>query len=402
MLASNCRFPSRSHPTITPLQRAALIALLIAVGGLTSLGLTMLTSTSMWVPGVENSYHFIGRQAQMALLGLAVCFALVFVPIDFLRKTAPVVWIATVVALGLCFMPGVGVEIFGSKRWIDLPGLPQIQPSEIAKISIFLCLAAWYARWQTEIRTFWRGFVMPGIIAGIPVGLILLETDAGTAIALAAATGALMFVAGARLPYLSLASIAGLSGAVFFLITDANRWARIHGWLNLDDPALRLGINHQHLRALYALGNGGPEGVGLGNSVEKFGTLTLAHSDFVYPVIGEELGLLGTLGVIILFGTVLLSGSAIALQAKPLFNRLLGLGVTIVLVFPAIMHIAVTTAVMPNDGVPLPFVSYGGTGLVFSFIAVGILCRIHRESVQEVERKEAYPLARQTRLAVKL
>lgn len=384
------------------MQRTALITLLVAVGGLTALGLTMLTSTSMWVPGVEDPYRFISRQAQMAVLGIFLCVVIFFTPIDFLRKLAPAIWIATVIALGLCFVPGVGVEIFGSKRWINVPGLPQIQPSEFAKITIFLCMAAWYARWQTEIRTFWRGFAIPGVIAGVPILLILAETDAGTAIALAAATGAIMFVVGARLPYLGVSAIAGLVGAVFFLVTDANRWARIHGWLNLHDPELRLGINHQPLRALYALGNGGPSGVGLGNSVEKFGTLTLAHSDFIYPVIGEELGLLGTLGVIVLFAAILLGGVAISLNAKPLFHRLLGLGVTIVLVFPAIMHIAVTTSVMPNDGVPLPFVSYGGTGMVFSFIAVGILCRIHRESAMEVEKQETYPLVRQTRLAVKL
>lgn len=384
------------------MQRTALIALIVSVGLLTTLGLTMLTSTSMWVPNVENSYHFISRQAQMAVLGICLCITILFVPIVFLRKCAPIIWIGTVIALALCFVPGVGVEIFGSKRWINLPGLPQLQPSEFAKVAIFLCMAAWYARWQTEIRTFWRGFVVPGIIAGIPILLILAETDAGTAIALAAATGAIMFVVGARMPYLGASAIVGIFAAGFFLVSDANRWARIHGWMNLHDPELRLGINHQPLRALYALGNGGPAGVGLGNSVEKFGTLTLAHSDFIYPVIGEELGLLGTLGVIVLFATILLGGVAISLNAKPIFHRLLGLGVTIVLVFPAVMHIAVTTSVMPNDGVPLPFVSYGGTGMVFSFIAVGILARIHRESSMDSEKQHTYPLTRQTRLAVKL
>jgi len=384
------------------LQRTALIALIVSVGLLTTLGLTMLTSTSMWVPGVENSYHFISRQAQLTVLGIALCIATIFAPVDLLRKAAPIIWLATVIALALCFVPGIGVEIFGSKRWINLPGLPQVQPSEFAKIAIFLCLAAWYARWQTEIRTFWRGFAIPGIIAGIPIGLILMETDAGTAIALAAATGAIMFVVGARVPYLVLTAIIGICGAGLFLVSDANRLARIHGWMNLHDPELRLGVNHQHLRALYALGNGGPGGVGLGNGVEKYGTLTLAHSDFIYPVIGEELGLPGTLGVIILFTAILLGGVAISLNAKPPFHRLLGLGVTIVLVFPAIMHIAVTTATMPNDGVPLPFVSYGGTGLVFSFIAIGILCRIYRESSMDSEKQNVYPLTRQTRLAVKL
>ena len=382
--------------------RAAFIILIASVGLLTALGLTMLTSTSMWVPGVDNPYHFITRQSQMAVIGIVLCIAATFTPIDLLRRAAPTIWIATTILLALCFVPGIGVEIFGSKRWIQLPGLPQIQPSEFAKITIFLCIAAWYARWQTEIHTFWRGFVIPGIIAGIPIILILLETDAGTAIALAAAVAAIMFVVGSRTIYLTVAGIAGIAGAGFFLHADANRWARIQGWLNLHDPELSLGINFQHLRALYALGNGGPNGVGLGNSVEKFGTLTLAHSDFIYPVIGEELGLLGTLGVILLFALILLSGVAVALHAKPLFHRLLALGLTIVLVFPALMHIAVTTAMLPNDGVPLPFVSYGGTGLVFSFIAVGILCRIHRESAVEAQHFKTSPLARQVRLAVKL
>ncbi len=362
----------------------------------------MLTSTSMWVPGVDDPYHFIRRQAVMAAIGIGTCIIVAFVPMNALRRAAPAAWIVSVVGLALCFVPGIGVEIFGSKRWINLPGLPQIQPSEIAKITIFLGLAAWFARWQTAIPTFWRGFVIPSAIAAIPVALILLETDAGTAIALAAAAGAILFVVGSRLPYLITAGLAGIAGAAFFLINDANRWARIHGWLNLHDPELRLGINHQHLRALYALGNGGPSGVGLGNSNEKFGTLTLAHSDFIYPVIGEELGLFGTVGVIVAFALVCIIGIAIALHAHTLFNRIFALGITIALILPAIMHIAVTTAVMPNDGVPLPFVSYGGTGLVTSFLAVGLLCSIHRETIRASNENVVLPLATEPRLAVKL
>ena len=156
----------------------------------------------------------------------------------------------------------------------------------------------------------------------------------------------------------------------------------------------------QQWRALLALGNGGPWGVGLGNGIEKFGTLTFAHIDFIFPVVGEELGLPFTLGVVVCYVLIAVAGCGIALQATNLFNRALALGLTCVIVVPAIQNIAVTTAMLPNDGLPLPFVSYGGTSLVFSLAAVGLLVGIHRRS-QAVAVSE-FPLSRQARLAVRL
>jgi len=380
--------------------RYASIGLILCVGMLVALGLTMLTSTSAWVPGVQEPYLFLRKQSIMLGIGIVAAIAGAYVPMAWLRKLSPWILLGAVVTLALCFVPGVGVEIYSSKRWINLPIIGQVQPSEYAKIALMIALAAWFAQRQTHIHTFWQGFVIPGLMAAVPILLILAETDAGTALALSVTTGALMFCVGTRLIYLLPSAVIGITGAILFLYNNENRWARIQAWLNLDDPALMLGINMQHIRALYALGNGGPTGVGLGNGVEKFGTLTLAHSDFILPAIGEELGLVATLGIVILFVLITLCGAAIALQANNLFSRCLALGLTCVLVIPGIMHIGVTTAMLPNDGIPLPFVSYGGTNLIFSLAAVGLLLGIHRSSRAAVTQE--FPLGAEVRYTVRL
>jgi cell division protein FtsW len=168
----------------------------------------------------------------------------------------------------------------------------------------------------------------------------------------------------------------------------------------LENPIHQLNKGMQQWRALLALGNGGPWGVGLGNGVEKFGTLTFAHIDFIFPVIGEELGLPFTMGVVMCYVLIAVGGCGIALQANNVFHRCLALGITCVIVLPAIQNIGVTTALLPNDGLPLPFVSYGGTSLVFSLAAVGMLVGIHRKS--QLRAAQEFPLTRQTRLAVRL
>lgn len=374
------------------------ILLCTAVALLVALGLIMLASTSAWVKGVEAPYHFLQRQTLMVIVGLVAAFVMAQWPLDNLRRLAVWMYLAACVLLGLCFVPGIGVTIFGSSRWIMVPGVGQFQPSELAKIVVIVALAAWFARWQTEIHTFWKGFVLPGMIVGLPVLLIAAETDIGTALSLSVAIGAVMFCVGTRMIYAAPVALSVISAAGWFIRNDPNRWARIEAWMDLEKN--QLGFGMQQWRALLALGNGGPWGVGLGNGYEKFGTLTFAHIDFIFPVIGEELGLRATLMVVLCYVLIAVAGCGIALQAKTLFHRCIALGLTCVIVVPAIVNIGVTTAVLPNDGLPLPFVSYGGTSLIFSLAAVGMLVGIHRQSHTRVVSE--FPLGREKRLAVRL
>jgi cell division protein FtsW len=382
------------------LARHCSIILCAAVAALVALGLIMLASTSAWVRGFEEPYHFLTRQSSMVAAGLVAAVIAACTPAEICRKLAPGLFIIACVLLALCFIPGIGVESFGSKRWIKAPFVGQFQPSELAKIVVVICLAAWFARWQTEVQTFWRGFMVPGLIAGVPIVLIALETDVGSALTLSLAVGAILFCVGTRLVFIVPTALAGITGAVWFIMNDPVRRARIDAWLDLENPVHQLDRGMQQWRALLALGNGGPWGVGLGNGVEKFGTLTFAHIDFIFPVIGEELGLPFTLGVVFCFVLIAVAGCGIAMQAHGVFNRSLALGLTSVIVVPAIQNIAVTTAMLPNDGLPLPFVSYGGTSLVLSLAAVGMLVGIHRRS--HVRVPQEFPLTAEKRLAVRL
>ena len=273
-------------------------------------------------------------------------------------------------------MPGIANPHWGSNRWIKLPFIGDFQPSEAAKIVIILTLASWFARWQTDVATLWRGFIIPGLIAGVPIALIAVETDVGTSLSLAVAVGAIMFCVGTRLIYAAPTALLAMSGAFWFIMNDPVRRTRIDVWLDLANHQRDQGM--QQWRGLLALGNGGPWGVGLGNGVEKFGTLTFAYTDFMFPVIGEELGLPFTLGVVLCYVLIAVCGCGIALQANNIFNRCVALGLTCIIVVPAIQNIAVTTALLPNDGLPLPFVSYGGTAMATLGLALGILMSIVR------------------------
>lgn len=364
------------------------IALCTAVAALVALGLVMLASTSAWVRGVEEPYYFFWRQTGMMVVGLIVAWALAMLDPDHLRRWWPWLLVAGCFLLSLCYVPGVAADINGERRWINFPIVNRFQPSEVAKALTMIALAGWFARWQTEIRSFWRGFVVPGLLLGIPFALILFETDMGTAVGLGAAGLAVLFVAGTRLVFLLPSIALGAAGFWVLVRNNENRWSRIEAWLHLEDPYHQMHKGLQQWRALLAFGNGGVEGQGLGNGLEKFGNLPYAHTDFIFPNIGEELGLLGTLGTVLCYVLIAVAGTGIAISARNVFGRCLAVGLTAVIVVPAMVNIAVTTAVLPNTGLPLPFVSYGGTNLVFTLASVGLLFGVHRASMVRVRRVE--------------
>jgi cell division protein FtsW len=374
------------------------IILCFAVAALVVLGLVMLTSTGPWVPGADEMYGTVKKQAAMAVVGIVCAIIASRLPDTPMRRLWPWALSGCCVLLILCYVPGIGIEIYGSKRWIHMPVIGQFQPSELARLLGAVSLAAWFARWQTETRTLWKGFVLPGMIIGVPILLIAGETDVGTALSMSVGCAAIFFCAGTRLLYLVPTALTAMSGAAFYIYNNENRMSRIQAWLDLEGNQLGKGM--QQWRALLAFGNGGPTGVGLGNGAEKFGTLTFAHIDFIFPEIGEELGLWGTLLTVLCYVLIAVCGIGIAMQAQTMFSRLLAIGLTCMIVVPAIQNIAVTTALLPNDGLPLPFVSYGGSSIVFALIGVGLLVGIHRKACPEEVPELA--LCRQKKHAIRL
>ncbi len=381
--------------------RRAAIILCISVAVLVALGLIMLASTSAWVYGVDDDpYLLVKRQGIFAGVGLIAALVAGCIDYRILRRMWMPLLIGGCVLLTLCYVPGVQVEVKGEARWIWAPVIGRFQPSEVAKLVVIIALAAWFAQHQAEARSFLRGFVLPGLVLGIPVALIFFEKDMGTAVALGGAGFLVMFTAGTRVSLLSLVAVVGILGLYKAVESDPYRRMKFEALLNLDDPEVQRKAGYQQYRAKLALASGGLLGAGLGNGAEKHGYLPEAHTDFIFPVAGEELGLLCTLGIVFCFVLISTSGISIALHSSDRFGKLLGLGLTAAITLPALMNIGVVTSVLPNTGLPLPFVSYGGTNLVFTLAAVGLLVSLHRRAFY-AECAEM-PVIKERQLALKI
>ena len=383
------------------MERRAAIVLCVSVAALVALGLVMLASTSAWVSGKDaDPYILVKRQGVWTGVGLVAALALGCADYRILRKLWMPLLIGACALLALCYVPGIAVEVKGEARWIWAPVVGRFQPSEVAKIAVIIALAAWYAQYQAEAKSFFRGFVLPGIILGIPVILIFFEKDMGTAMALGGAGFLLMFTAGTRITLLTLVVILGTAGLYHAVKHDEYRRTKVEALWNLDDEEVQRTVGYQQYRAKRALASGGVMGLGLGNGAEKHGYLPEAHTDFIFPVVGEELGLLATLGVVFCFVLISTAGVSIALHVPDHFGKLLGLGVTAIITLPALMNIGVATSLLPNTGLPLPFVSYGGTNLVFTLAAVGLLVSLHRRAFY-MECAEM-PVIKEKQLALKI
>ncbi|MGJ8657578.1 MAG: FtsW/RodA/SpoVE family cell cycle protein [Akkermansiaceae bacterium] len=355
----------------------------IGTTALVVLGLIMLASTSVWVETEDSKYSHLIKQARWTGIGVIMATIVACVDYRLFKKYAKHIFIFSVILLVLCYIPGIRHTVNGETRWIKLPVLGQFQPSEISKLGVIIALGAYLAYFQSETRTFIKGFVIPGILIVFPVALIFFEKDMGTAVGLAAACFAILFIAGTRIRYLFVSAVAGMTLLFLAVKTNQNRWDRITSFMDME--ANKLGPALQQWRSKLAFSNGGIDGLGLGNGAEKHGYLPFAHTDFIFPMIGEELGLWYTLGTVLCFVIIAVYGIGVAICASDTFGRLLAIGVTCLVVIPSMMNIGVTTGLLPNTGLPLPFVSYGGTNLVFTLIAVGLLVSVHRRSKFEDE-----------------
>ncbi len=355
--------------------------LFLAVLGMLVIGIVMLFSTSAFARDSHGDvYFFVKRQAVWLGVGLTVCTVAALVDYHFWQRTWWIWFGLAVIALALCFVPDVGMRINGSRRWVGF-GPFTFQPSEIAKIAVVFFLAWWFARHEKESGRILEGFVIPLAVVAILLLLIVLEVDLGTTALIGATMFVIMFVAGTHPVLLGLLSLGGLGGILVVATHMTERMARLSAFM--DPERFKDDAGLQQMQALIAWGSGGIEGLGLGNGRQKMLYLPYAHTDFIFPMIGEELGLRVSLLVVFLFVVIVVCGMIIALHAKDRVGLLLGCGIVSLLGLQAAVNIGVTTSLLPNKGLPLPFVSYGGSNLAACFFGIGLLLNIYRQGVFE-------------------
>src|SRR5437660_11340907 len=279
------------------------------------------------------------------------------------------------------------MRINGSRRWIGF-GPIVVQPSEIAKLAAVFFLAWWFARYEKAASHPLFGFAIPLAIITALLALILFEVDLGTTAVIGATAFTVMFVAGTNPILLGLLAVIG--GSVMFVAATHARMERLIAFTDLERYKQDAGL--QQMQALIAWGSGGMEGLGLGNGRQKMLYLPYAHTDFIFPMIGEELGLRVSLLVVFLFVVIIVCGMMIALHAKDRFGLLLSGGIVALLGLQAAVNIGVTTSLLPNKGLPLPFISYGGSNLVACLFGVGLLLNVYRQGVFEPANNHLAPM----------
>ena len=377
------------------MHRKSAYILFLAVLGLLVIGIVMLFSTSAFARDSHGDvYFFIKRQAIWVGLGLLICIFAALIDYHFWQRTWWLWFALAFAALVLCYVPHIGMRLNGSRRWIGW-GPITFQPSEMAKLAAIFFLAAWFARYEKRVGNILVGLIIPLAIISLPAALVLGEVDLGTTALIGTTAFVVMFVAGTNPLWLGGVSFAGLGALLVVASQMSERMGRLSAFLHPQNYKEDAGL--QQMQALIAWGSGGMEGLGLGNGRQKMLYLPYAHTDFIFPIIGEELGLRFSLLVIFLFVVIIVCGVMVALHAKDRFGLLLGCGIVSLLALQAGVNIGVTTSLLPNKGLPLPFISYGGSNLVTCMLGVGVLLNIYRQGILEPpQAKRATMYARVT------
>ncbi|WP_040412481.1 stage V sporulation protein E [Desulfosporosinus sp. OT] len=354
------------------------MVLLGAILALLGIGFVMVYSSSA-VRGYiqfDDPYHFLKMEILWAVMGLVAMILSMVVDLRLLRRFAKPALYVAIALLVAVKIPGIGRRVNGADRWIGLGPL-SIQPSEVIKLSMVLVMAHVLALDPHKIRSFRKG-VLPILgLMGLIAGLIMLQPDLGTTLVIAATTFFMLIAAGARAGHILGLGGTGLGLVVAAIAAAPYRMRRIFAFL--DPWADPLGNGYQTIQALLALGPGGLFGLGLGQSRQKFLYLPENHTDFIFAMIGEELGFIGASLVVLLFFLFAWRGFRVAMRAPDAFTGFFAVGLTAMVSIQAMINMGVVSGVLPVTGITLPFISYGGTSLVFTMLGVGVLLNISRE-----------------------
>ncbi|MGZ8382677.1 MAG: putative lipid II flippase FtsW [Nitrospira sp.] len=367
--ASTQRTPKR-----VPVDPALLAVTLV----LALVGVVMVFSASAVVAGsrFHDPWYFLKRQLAWLAAGLLVMHLVAKIDYTLWRKLSIPLLLMTTVLLVLVLVPSLGSAAKGARRWLHV-GPINIQPAELTKFVVVIYVAAYVSKKQDQLTQFARGLLPPLIVLGLLSGLILLEPDLGTVVVMGLVVVTLLFLGGARIKHLGLLSLCALPAVAALIFGSSYRRQRLmtflSPWKNASDSGFQI------TQSFLAFGSGGPFGVGLGEGKQKLFFLPEAHTDFVLALVGEELGLVGSVAIVLLFGLFVLKGFQIAGRARDPFGRHLAMGITMLVGMQALVNAGVVTGLLPTKGLTLPFVSYGGSSLVANLFGVGILLSISRD-----------------------
>ena len=346
-----------------------ILATLLGLGCLAVYSTTAVQAAQLY----GHSGRFLGHHLASIAMGLVLGLGCLAIPYPALRRGAKITVLVSVVCLGLVAL--CGPEIGGAHRWFRI-GRLSIQPSEFAQLALVLYLADFLARKRDQVHEFRDGFLPPVIITGLMAGLTLLQPDLGTAIVMGCVVLVMLMVAKAEWKHMAMLLAIGAVALVILVAGAEYRRRRLFAFMHpWDDP---LGAGFQILQSYIALGSGGVFGQGIGASIQKLFYLPGAHTDFIFAIIGEELGLIGTTAILGLFALFILCGVRMALMTDDRFSKYLICGYVALIGLEAVVNMAVVTGLLPTKGLPLPFISYGGTSMVGNLLAFALIMRASR------------------------
>jgi cell division protein FtsW len=323
----------------------------------------------------KDSAFFLKRQIVFAVIGIFLALLVMMHDYRKLRAYAKPLLALSILMLIMVLVPGIGREVSGAKRWFRFKFL-SFQPSEFASMAMIIYVADFISRKEKAMRSFLKGFLPPVAVLGVIAFMFLLQPDLGSTLALSVVVFIMLFVAGTRVTYLVGVFLMSIPALYILIFRVSYRRARIMSFLNpWLDPK---GSGFQIIQSQVALGSGGLFGIGLGHSKQKLFYLPAAHTDFIFSIIGEELGLIGTMAIIVLFMFFIIQGLKIVKNANDKFGYFLALGLVLMISLRAVINIGVSCGILPPKGLPLPFISYGGSSLIFDMVSMGLLMNIAR------------------------